>query len=373
MRAKNKKRKFGRVIKYIVFATNVIMIGLLLSSYLAWTVSPLKTNLFSYIGLAFAIILIINILYLILWIFTKKWGLALISFAALVISSKPILTFFPLNISQKEVPENSIQLLTYNVQSFENENLKESIEHPLLDYIAGADADIVCLQEYMVSKTGQSLISQRDVNRILNKYPHRSVTALESSSKYHIWGLAIFSKFPIENTHEIIFEDSYNGVAVYTLNVNGEKYAVANVHLESNQITQEDKKLYNDFIQNSEEVNLEDVTTNIRTRLGRGYRMRAAQVEKIKNYLDRIEVDKIIICGDFNDTPISYSYNRLKEGLSDAYASNGFGPGVTYHEDFFWFRIDYILHSKNLKPYRTQVDKIKYSDHYPVRTYLSSN
>jgi len=60
----------------------------------------------------------------------------------------------------------------------------------------------------------------------------------------------------------------------------------------------------------------------------------------------------------------------LKGDLVDAYASTGFGPGITYHEDFFLFRIDYIMHSKNMKAYRTKVDKVTYSDHYPVYTFL---
>lgn len=357
--------------KYLVFATNIVMIGLLISSYLSWVVSPLKSNLFSYIGLGFGVILLFNVLYLALWIIIKKWNLAIISFAALLICTKPILTFFPMNLTRKEAPENRIKVMSYNVHAFENENTKEDDNRPLLKYIADVDADIVCLQEYMVSKTGQSLISQRDVNKVLNKYPYRSVTALAFSSKYHIWGLAVFSKYPIEKTHEIVFNSSYNGAAIYTVDINGVKYTVANVHLESNQITPEDKKLYNDFIQNAQNVKLEDVTTNIRSRLGRAYGMRAAQVEKVKSYLHRSSTENLIVCGDFNDTPISYSYKHMREGLSDAYVSNGFGPGITYHQDFFLFRIDYIMHSKNLKAYKTKVDKVKYSDHYPIYTYLS--
>lgn len=78
----------------------------------------------------------------------------------------------------------------------------------------------------------------------------------------------------------------------------------------------------------------------------------------------------IIICGDFNDTPISYAYNRMKKGLKDAYVSTAFGPGITYYEDFFLFRIDHIMYSDNIKAYQAGRDKVKYSDHYPLKTYL---
>ena len=372
MPAKNKKTTLSKIIRYIIFATNIIVIVLLASSSLAWRVSPLKTNLFSYIGLGFGILLLLNIAYLLLWVIFSKWKLAFISLIALLVCYKPILTFFPLHLFPKEAPPNSIKILTYNVEGFRNEAHKNAFTHPVLEYIADTDADIVCLQEYMISKTGQSLISQHDVNKILHKYPYRSVTGLESSGKYHIYGLACFSKFPIAKTHEIIFDKSYNGAAVYTVNIGNLPYTVVNVHLESNHITAEDKKLYSDFIQNKENVNFDEVTTNIRSRLGRAYRKRVHQVQKINNYLAQEKTEGVIICGDFNDTPISYAYHQLKGNLNDAYTSTGFGPGITYHEDFFLFRIDYILHSKNMKAYRTKVDRIPYSDHYPVYTYLEN-
>ena len=370
MPAKNKITVFRGIVRNIIFATNIIAILLLFSSFLSWRVSPLKTNLFSYIGIAFGFIFFLNVMYLFLWISFKKWKLALVSLVSLILCHNPITTFFPINLFPEKAPENSLKILTYNVEGFINENKKDDKEHPILDYIVETDADIVCLQEYLVSKTGQSIKSQRDVNRILNKYPYQSTTALEASGKYHIFGLACFSKYPIEKTHEIVFNSSFNGAAVYTVDVNGKKIAVTNVHLESNNISAEDKKLYGDFIQNSDAVNLEDVTSNIRSRLGRAYRMRAEQVRKVKNHLSELDVDGTIICGDFNDTPISYVYAQMKNGMEDAFASTGFGPGITYHQDFFWFRIDNILHSPNLKAYKAKVDNVGYSDHYPVTTFL---
>lgn len=370
MPVKNKKIHFRDAVKYAIFATNILAILLLFSSFLAWKVSPLKTNLFSYIGLAFGIVFFVNVLYLVVWLLFSKWKLALISLLALIICHNPIFTFFPMHLFPKKVPEKTIKVLSYNVQSFINEYKKDAPKHPTLEFIASTDADIVCLQEYFASKTGQALISQRDINRILNKYPYRSITGLEASGKYHTLGLACFSKNPIESTQEVVFKSSFNGAALYTININGNKYTVANVHLETNSITAEDKKLYADFIQNNDSVRLESVTSNIRRRLGKAYRLRVEQVQKVKSLIDEQQNEGVIICGDFNDTPISYTYAQMKKGLVDSYATTAFGPGITYHEDFFLFRIDYIMHSKNIQSYRAKVDKVKYSDHYPIHTFL---
>lgn len=373
MPAKNRNIRFTGVVRQFIFATNIFAILLMLSSFLSWQVSPLKTNLFSYIGLGFGFILLLNILYLILWILFKKWKLALISILALLVCYKPIITFFPLNIINKEAPEGSIKVLTYNVQGFINERSKKTKDNPLLNYIAETDADIVCLQEYMVSKTGQSIKTQRDINRVLSQYPYKSVTPLRSSSKSLTYGLACFSKYPIEATNKVVFKSSYNGAAVYTINIDGNKYTVANVHLESNSITNEDKQLYSDFLQNAEGTNLESVTTNIRNRLGRAYRIRTDQVKKVKQKIDDIDSDGVILCGDFNDTPISYTYAQMKKGLNDSFVASGFGPGISYNESFFWFRIDNIMHSPDIKSYKAKIDRVNYSDHYPLWAIIDLN
>lgn len=359
-----------KLIKLSFLAITIVSVFMLLISFLAWYVSPLQTTLFSFVGLAFPIILLSNVLCLILWLFLKKQKTALIIAIVLIICYKPITTFFPLNIKTQTIPENSLKVLTYNVMGFMYESQKNSA-HPLLEYIAQTDADIVCLQEYMISKTGKSLLTQKDVNKILNKYPYQSVTGLEYSGKYHTYGLACFSKYPITNTHEFIFKSSYNGAAMYTLDVNGETYLVLNNHLESNKITSSDKKLYSEFLTKGNSPSALKITSNIKKRMGRGYTKRATQAQQISNYIAQQEYDKLIICGDLNDMPISYAYKKIKGKLDDAYTSTSFGPGITYHEHLFLFRIDYIFHSKNLKAHKTTVDKVKYSDHYPVLTYLT--
>ena len=57
----------------------------------------------------------------------------------------------------------------------------------------------------------------------------------------------------------------------------------------------------------------------------------------------------VVICGDFNDTPVSYTYATISDELVDTFRdSGGLGIGSTYLGAFPSFRIDYIFHSKNL-------------------------
>ena len=77
---------------------------------------------------------------------------------------------------------------------------------------------------------------------------------------------------------------------------------------------------------------------------------------------------RIIICGDFNDSPISYSYKKIRGDLHDSFIEKGFGLGSTYIGDFPSYRIDYIFHSDDLECISFKKIRRNYSDHYPIIT-----
>ena len=75
----------------------------------------------------------------------------------------------------------------------------------------------------------------------------------------------------------------------------------------------------------------------------------------------------MLICGDMNDTPISYCYHNLSQGLSDTWQEAGIGYGITYKEHHFWFRIDHILHSSQFRTLDATIRKdIPFSYNYPL-------
>jgi len=80
----------------------------------------------------------------------------------------------------------------------------------------------------------------------------------------------------------------------------------------------------------------------------------------------------VIVCGDFNDSPLSYAHRVIGKELDDAFVQSGNGFGISYNQNHFYFRIDHILLSKNLESYQCTVDKtIKSSDHYPIWCFVA--
>ena len=106
--------------------------------------------------------------------------------------------------------------------------------------------------------------------------------------------------------------------------------------------------------------------------LGEASAKRAPQVDAVADYVAKHKGQSIILAGDFNESPISYAHRRLASELTDCYIASANGPGISYHYNCFYVRIDNIMCSEHWTPYECRVDNtIKASDHYPIVCKLS--
>ena len=78
----------------------------------------------------------------------------------------------------------------------------------------------------------------------------------------------------------------------------------------------------------------------------------------------------VIVCGDFNDIPASYTYSTISKNLVDTYKNFDFTLGSTYNGNIPFIRIDYIFHSPDFVSCKHTIHKVNYSDHYPVTAIL---
>jgi endonuclease/exonuclease/phosphatase family metal-dependent hydrolase len=106
--------------------------------------------------------------------------------------------------------------------------------------------------------------------------------------------------------------------------------------------------------------------------LKQGFARRAEQAIVVKEHINSSPYP-VIVCGDFNDTPISYSYRKIRKGLKDAFVESGSGAGFTYKGKYPPNRIDYILFDDRLSSSGYISDRVKYSDHYPITAYFRIN
>jgi len=372
-RAGNKKKKkwyapiltlFSSVVAIINLACAVLLI---ISAY-SGIVSPAKTVIFAYLGLAFPVLLAVNLFFMLWWILTKKLIMVFLVTASLIACWEPLMLYCPIHPETEVLPSgNVVKIMTYNVMSFAYKDHKPDSHNKIIDYIAASDADIVCLQEYRVSGRN-NLMNSEDVAKALPMYPYISeIFFTAPGSKNYRYGLALLSKFPIISAKRIYFDSKYNGSAIYTINVRERKLFVINNHLESFKLTSQDRNIVSDMFSLTPMDVFDELKGSIQQKLGEAYRTRAHQAEVVAAEIVKSKAKYLIVCGDFNDTPLSYAHNTIQGYLTDAYKESGMGPGISYNKNYFWFRIDHLLHSSSINAYNCRVDRsIKLSDHYPM-------
>jgi len=362
-------KNFFRIIIYTLDA--IVLVSLILSSFSGY-ISPQRFIFFSYLGLFFPFIFIGNLAVFCTWLLFKQWKPALLHLTVFCICGGAIYTYCPLHIKTKEVPEDAIKILTYNVMRFNGIKKDNSGDPPskILKYIQESDADIVCIQEFGASKSGSKFLTETDIMDALSKYPYYHYHSLNFPYQSEVFGLAIFSRFPILSTQKVPYESTYNGSFVTELDINGKRVTLINNHLESNKLSEEERSNYYQLTKEMDTQSLDAFTQMMNKRLTPAFKTRATQAQIVSQIIKENKNQYIIVCGDFNDTPISYARHKIKGNLHDAFVDSGCGLGITYNKYRFLFRIDYILHSSNIKSYNCTVGKLNSSDHYPLWCYL---
>ncbi|HKI90012.1 MAG TPA: endonuclease/exonuclease/phosphatase family protein, partial [Draconibacterium sp.] len=177
------------------------------------------------------------------------------------------------------------------------------------------------------------------------------------------FGSVTMTRYPIINMGEIRFKNSRN-ITIYTdVRIENDTVRIFNVHLQSYQI---DPNRYSiiDSLDITGEEDLREVR-EMGTKFKRAFQMRAEQVREIRKYIDASPY-LVIVCGDFNDTPASFSYHKLRGQLKDAFVCSGKGVGRTYIGKLPSFRIDYIFHSDGFVSYNFKTYDFRKSDHLPI-------
>lgn len=366
---------FGKtIIKLIILASNIVAVALYILALVGSEISPEKLILTSYFALGFPLLIATNIGFVFFWLFTRKWYF-LLSLLLLVLSYKQIGNVFAFNITKKkvEITKNQpLKILTYNTM-MSGKLVKHTKKKPnmVFKYIQDTDADIVCLQEFTVSEK-EDYITLKDIYKIFAKYPYKHIHFKSHNGSKHN-GIATFSKFPIINKQTIDFP-SYFNISIYSdIKIYGKTIRIVNNHLESNNITENDKVLPLILKERFDAENLKGITKHFSRKLGNASKRRAVQADAVAKVITDSPY-KVIACGDFNDVPVSYAYTKIRGNLNDTFADTGYGFGWTFNDRVYHFRIDYQLYdASTFTVIKYKSDDVNYSDHQPVYCEMNMN
>ena len=348
-----------------IFAgANVAIVLLMLATGYSDHISPVSYPLLSTMGMIFPAFLLLNLLFVFFWL-TFKWRRVWIPIVGYLLAYPALALYMPMHSTQ-DVPDGTIKLLSYNVCSYSGVDNFEENEgfDTIYHYLARQDADIVCLQEDV--DTWRRYV----FHRYEKIYPYNDTIFFFNKNEAN--GMGIHSRFPIIRRERIPYESRANGSVAWYLQVGNDTVLVINNHLECTNLTKEDRSRYEQILKGkmSRDTAREESKLLVQ-KVGRANAIRAIGAEAVHRYIEEHREYPMIVCGDFNDNPISYSRHVISKGLTDCFAETGRGLGLSYNRKGFYFRIDHILCSDHFTPYNCQVDdKIDASDHYPIFCWL---
>jgi endonuclease/exonuclease/phosphatase family metal-dependent hydrolase len=306
---------------------------------------------------------------MLLWIILLKKEF-LISLIAILIGINNLNNFLPLRLGKtntkgyiKESP-HQIKILSYNVRLF---NIYEWLSDPgtnqgILNFIKSEHPDIICLQEFYTSS--KKNYQPERIKNFLLETPYNYIHYSFKNGKNSGYGIATFSRYPIIKQGTISFEKTTNEAIFTDILIKNDTVRIYNNHLQSVQLKRSNYSFLDTLKLKYDDQQIREIR-DISLRMKTAYILRSRQVDAISDHI-KSSPYPVIVCGDFNDTPVSYSYRKMRKGLKDAFISSGQGTGSTYQGIFPYFRIDYIFHDKHFKPLLFEKVEARLSDHYPI-------
>ena len=344
------------------FALNIGSAFVLLLAYLAPIVPPDRFWPLSFFGLAYPYLVVINFVFLVIWALqrSKKIILPLLT---LLLGYNNFTNTFQL-IPKSDSKNRGIEVLSFNVHGFRSELRNRRTNAPkVLEYFKSTGAEIICLQEAAFPKDG--MLSPKRISAALPSVSHYQLASTGSGA-----GSITYSKYPIVNPGEIRFPGTSNLVLFSDIKISDHQtIRVYNCHLQSYSIDPDDYSIIDSLGAGASSNQIHEAR-KISYKLKNGFSLRAYQARKLAEHI-RNSPFPVIVCGDFNDTPVSYAYRKVRGDMKDAFVESGWGISNTYNGILPSFRIDYILCSQKFKVGHYYRDRVYLSDHFPIHCQLS--
>lgn len=322
-------------------------------SYLAPYINPTNAWVFSFFATAFLGLLVCNILFIIGWALLKN-KLWLFSFLAVLLGMPYYGSYF--NFSIQNPQKDQLSLMSYNIGAFlRSDKLKKdkTYKKQFISFFKnGSKPDILCLQE--------------------SPYKRLFKDSLQYTFSFRKGGMSILSELPHVDRGVLDFPNTSNRIIWADIKTKERIIRVVNVHLQSNKVSEQTEDLANN-IDLAEKETWADMRSVI-GKVKRATAIRTKQAEEAQKFIASSPYP-VLLAGDFNDTPMSYTYALMSDQLKDAYIKKGNGIGITYAGKIPGLRIDYIMGSKEIDFTSYTCSKVDFSDHYPIRSHfkLSSN
>lgn len=289
---------------------------------------------------------------LLVWWLVRRRVWALVPLAALILSAPYLRAMFRVPLSRENLTAADLTLMSYNVHGFRTGD-RELTARRIAGLAAEEGIDVLCMQEFVPTKR----LGIDSLASLLEFLPYRRYEPGSS--------LAIFSRYPLEGGGYLPFDARTGNGALWTdLRIDGRPLRIATAHLQTTGVSRLAGYFYRQRRLGNREGELLAAREIEDSMVSNAVR-RAKQAEALARMTDTL-ASPIVLCGDFNDTPASYTYRVVTTSMTDAFRQVGRGYGATFREYHGILRLDYAFYGTGIEPLRYRIPDVDYSDHRPV-------
>ena len=344
---RRKRSAAGYVVDVFAGVVTIVVAALFITTLFVPTLDPREWNEVSTLGLVAPFIYVAQVALTLYWIVRWRMFFAVPMIFISLLGVFQLSLFYKLELRRVYTEPNlkpkydkkALKVMSYNVRSFIDDNGNLCIDS-MMSVIKALNPDILCFQEMGFSELADSLLEP--------------LKPMPRSLSRHNLSPAIYSRYPIISASRIDTLKNYvwADIVIKKDKNNEDTIRVFNNHLHSTAIRRDD----NEYIENHDFLEGDSVgkMRSMITRLTDNNRIRAEQADTLAS-LVAASPYPVIVCGDFNDTPVSYTYRTIARKLNDSYRKVGRGYSHTYRGFFDMLRIDYILFSDEFEPLSYEV------------------
>jgi endonuclease/exonuclease/phosphatase family metal-dependent hydrolase len=374
----NRPNFLSRLFSHAVYLVNVgaaLWLGLcILSAFL----SPVYIPYLAFFSLTTPFAIVVNVFFAILWLFSGRKVRSLLSFIVLIAGYKVVATVFGLNYfghNDMTRRATTIKIMSWNAHGMGifNRPQNKEFDKQILDFLKEENADILCIPEFSISKKNALKPYAGDVIDNGHYIDYRFNPDNSLNNKVYL-GTAVFSKYPFKNyeTHQL-------GENIYMMQGDIELptsklVRVYFVHLTTFGLSDKDKEYIDDAKKNKTQID-DDIQTSksFVKKFKNAFMKRADEADKAAAIIAK-SPHPVMLCGDFNDLPGSYTYTKLRAKLKDAFIEKGTGLGRTYNRISPTLRIDHFFYDPaGLRLVGFECPPTSLSDHNPIITNFEIN
>lgn len=360
------RRLIGLFFRSLFWSLNVALVLYTLLLYWLLYNLPVQHWSASMFMITLPVAWLFNVICLIIWLFANPWRSTLSLFALLAgfwLLPRTLVWNSPQSNLQGK---SMLSLLSYNVTNFNSDQLyakpsKQSRTRLITDWVIRNEASVKCFQEFYNSKRHPVLQMAERLRAAGYTYEAVLYPGYDQVPDSFL-GVAIFSKYPIVNQgREPFGMHAHNGIVWADIKIGADTIRIINVHFESMGIR------VRRVLNQQEMAGVRSETRGILSLLREGFIARREQVLRAEKYIDDSPFP-VIVTGDFNETPYSVAYGRIRNKLNSAFEEAGRGFGFTLNRAPKLLRIDNQFYdARRLTPlsFKTLND-VPYSDHFPI-------